>query len=402
MALARAAVFAAKGRPRQLLERAAREAIELEAQVAPYVYPLIDDHRRAGHRLVLASTTPRDLVLPLADLLGFDDVVATRYASDGGEVDRYTGALDGEFVWGRGKLSAVRRWAEANGVAVGESWAYSDSFYDFPLLSAVGHPFAVNPDPRLQVVARLRRWPILHLDRPPGVPKLAGVELADLARMVVRPEFFPYARFDIKGLERIPSAARLFLAFKHRSYFDAVVMALVMARCGRRVRVLGKQELFDAPIVDWLVRASGTIRVDRKGRGAEALAGAARALRAAEVVMIAPQGTIPRGREFFQPVLRAKTGVARLAAASGAPVIPMGIWGTERVWPRSSRLPNMTNLLRPPLVRVRIGPPVEGLTHDDPHRDTERIMEAIVALLPEEAREFHEPTPEELRLTSPQ
>ena len=59
---------------------------------------------------------------------------------------------------------------------MGDSWAYSDSVFDVPLLSAVGHPHAVNPDPRLRVVAGLRRWPVRWLDVPPGVPKLAGLE----------------------------------------------------------------------------------------------------------------------------------------------------------------------------------------------------------------------------------
>ena len=402
MGLARAGALVAKGRPRREFEEAAAAAVdELRKLVAPYVYPLIDEHRQAGRPVVLASTTPRDLVLPFADALGFDDVVATRYATDGGEEDRYTGGIDGEFVWAKGKLTAIRGWAEVHGVSIADSWAYSDSFYDVPLLSAVSHPFAVNPDPRLQLVAALRRWPILHLDRPPGVPKLAGRELVDLTSIVMRPQLFPYARFDVAGVEHISSRGPAILAFNHRSYFDSAAIALVMARCGRRVRAMAKQEMFDAPVIGRLVRASGSIPVDRKGSGADAYEQAARALRAGEVLMMAPQGTIPRGRDFYQPRLRGKTGVARLAATSRAPVIPIGIWGTERVWPRSSRLPNMTNLRHPPTVRVRIGAPVEGLTYQDPHADTEQIMDAIVGLLPPEAREVHEPTAEELALTFP-
>jgi putative phosphoserine phosphatase/1-acylglycerol-3-phosphate O-acyltransferase len=114
-----------------------------------------------------------------------------------------------------------------------------------------------------------------------------------------------------------------------------------------------------------------------------------------------PQGTIPRGEAFFDPVLKGRHGAARLVAATGAPVVPIGVWGTERVWPRSSRLPNVTNVAHPPVVRVRVGRPVKGLKGQDLDADTTRIMEAIMALLPPEARKRHQPTPEELALTVP-
>ena len=102
--------------------------------------------------------------------------------------------------------------------------------------------------------------------------------------------------------------------------------------------------------------------MDRKRSGRAAYEEAEQALRNGELLIIAPQGTIPRGEAFFDPRLRGKSGVARLAAATGAPVIPLGVWGTELVWPRSSRIPNVTNVLHPPTVRVRVGPRVRG-TH---------------------------------------
>ena len=85
---------------------------------------------------------------------------------------------------------------------------------------------------------------------------------------------------------------------------------------------------------------------------------AAAALRAGEVVIVLPQGTIPRGEAFFDPVLVGQTGTARLAAETGAPVVPIGLWGTERVWPRSSRVPNVTALHPPPGDASHVGPPV--------------------------------------------
>jgi putative phosphoserine phosphatase/1-acylglycerol-3-phosphate O-acyltransferase len=173
-----------------------------------------------------------------------------------------------------------------------------------------------------------------------------------------------------------------------------------MARKGRPVRFLGKKEVFDAPVVGDLAKALGGIRVERGTGSDEPLEAASTALRAGEIVAIMPQGTIPRGRAFFDPVLKGRWGTARLAAMSGAPVIPMGIWGTEKVWPRNSRLPNIFNVTNPPTVRIRVGPPVE-LPGDGGDADTEAIMAAIVDLLPPAARVRREPTAEELARTLP-
>jgi putative phosphoserine phosphatase/1-acylglycerol-3-phosphate O-acyltransferase len=400
MALARGAAIIAKGWDRAAVQDAGKDIAErLDTLVAPYARVLLDEHRTAGRPVVLATTTPHDLVAAFAERIGFDDVVATRYASD--EDGRYTGSLAGEFVWATGKLSAVRRWAESNGVDLSSSYAYSDSIYDVPMLSAVGHPSAVNPDPRLLAFATLRRWPIQWLDVPPGVPKFAGLEPFDLVRLGARTELMPYARFDIAGVAGVPSSGPAIIVANHRSYFDTVAVGVTVLQSGRPLRFLGKKEVFDAPVIGPLAKAMGGIRVDRGTESAgDSLGLATRALQAGEMVAVMPQGTIPRGQDFFDPVLRGKTGAARLAAATRAPVIPIGMWGTEKVWPRSAKVPAVWNVTHPPTVRVRVGRAVE-LAYDDVRADTERIMEAIMALLPPEARETREPTEEELRKAKP-
>jgi putative phosphoserine phosphatase/1-acylglycerol-3-phosphate O-acyltransferase len=166
------------------------------------------------------------------------------------------------------------------------------------------------------------------------------------------------------------------------------------------VRFLGKKEVFDAPVVGDMARAMGGIRVERGTGSDEPLQEAAAALAAGELVAIMPQGTIPRGKAFFDPELKGRWGAARLAAMTGAPVIPMGLWGTEKVWPRNAKVPKLYNVTSPPPVRVRLGDPVE-LTREDSDEDTRRIMAAIVELLPPEARVRHEPTREELVATLP-
>jgi putative phosphoserine phosphatase/1-acylglycerol-3-phosphate O-acyltransferase len=245
------------------------------------------------------------------------------------------------------------------------------------------------------------RWPQLWLDVPPGVPKLGGLEPFDVVRWFSRPELFPYARFDISGVEHLPAIGPGIVVANHRSYFDTAAIGVTIARRGRAVRFLGKKEVFDAPIIGPLATALGGIRVDRGSGSSAPLREAEHALAAGELVALMPQGTIPRGPAFFDPVLVGRPGAARLAAATGAPVIPIGLWGTERVWPRSARLPNATKVVAPPRVRVRVGPPVEGLTGSDIEADTAQIMQAISALLPSEARRRRRPTREELARTYP-
>lgn len=399
MEVTRRAVRYASGWVRSQVQEAGDLAAEaLAASLQPFAGPIFAEHRAAGRPLVLATTTPYDLVKPLADALGFDDVVATRYGERDGV---YDGTLDGEFVWGPGKLRAIEEWALAKGVALSESWAYSDSFYDVPMLAAVRHPVVVNPDPRMVGVALLRRWPVLHLDVPAGVPKLLGIEPQRALLPLARPELIPYARFDISGVEHIPAEGPAIVVGNHRSYFDPMAMAVTLFKRGRPVRFLGKKEVFDAPIVGQVARAMGGIRVERGTGSDEPLAAAALALDAGELVAMMPQGTIPRGPAFFDPVLKGRWGVARLAAMTGAPVIPVGLWGTERVWPRSERLPNLLALRHPPMVTIRVGKAVPGLTGKSVDAATKQIMTAITKLLPAEARKKRTPAPDELARTYP-
>ncbi len=401
MLITRQAASLAKGRSRDALRTAGEAAAEgLAAMVQPFAGPIFDQHRAAGRPIVLATTTPYDLVRPLADRLGLDDVVATRYGvnADG----TYDGTVVGPFVWAAGKLEAVRTWAREHDVDLTHSFAYSDSFYDTPLLDAVGNPVVVNPDPRMVLMATARRWPILNLDVSPGVVKIPviGVELQRVAQQFARPALMPYARFDIEGVEHIPATGAAVLVGNHRSYFDPLAMSLVIARSGRTVRFLGKKEVFDVPLIGQLAVAMGGIRVDRGTGSEEPLQAAADALAGGEVVALMPEGTIPRGSAFFDPELKGRWGAARLATMTKAPVIPIGLWGTEKVWPRSSRLPNVLNVADPPEVRIRVGPPVE-LKYRSLDADTKRIMKAISALLPPEARRHRTPTPEELAATFP-
>ena len=284
MALARQAVNFAKGHSRASVQEAADSVADrLVGMVQPFARSVFEMHRAEGRPLVLATTTPYDLVKPFADRLELDDVIATRYGLED-DGDTYDGTLAGPFVWSAGKLEAVREWAEAHGVDLAASWFYSDSVYDTPLMSVIGNPVVVNPDPRMMLMAAARRWPTLNLDVSPGVAKvpLVGLELQRLAMAITRPSLVPWADIRDLGHETgFPADGPAILVGNHRSYFDATVMAMVVAKTGRTVRFLGKKEVFDIPVLGSIAKALGGIRVDRGTGSEEPLQGCGRSARRA-------------------------------------------------------------------------------------------------------------------------
>ena len=136
-----------------------------EDVIKPNIYPrakdLIDESRRAGCRQVLLSGALDFTMRPLARYLGVDDLIANQLEF----VDNYaTGKLKKPFVAGATKADIMRTYAKQHGVDLAESWAYTDSFSDYPMLAVVGHPTACNPDFRLRSLARSYDWPVLDLE----------------------------------------------------------------------------------------------------------------------------------------------------------------------------------------------------------------------------------------------
>jgi HAD superfamily hydrolase (TIGR01490 family) len=124
---------------------------------------LIAKHRRLGHLLVLTTATSRFLTAPVAQELGFEHYIATESEMRDG---RFTGRVVGTPNMREGKVERLLEWLAARGLKLSdfrESWFYSDSQNDLPLLSHVTHPVAVNPDPVLAAHARHHGWPQIVL-----------------------------------------------------------------------------------------------------------------------------------------------------------------------------------------------------------------------------------------------
>jgi HAD superfamily hydrolase (TIGR01490 family) len=134
--------------------------------IDPIIYDeaasLIEEHHLAGRDVVIVSTSGREVVEPIGKLIGADRVVATRMVVEQG---CYSGEI-GYYAYGPAKAEAITSLAESEGYDLSRCYAYSDSVTDIPMLEAVGHPCAVNPDRALRKEALGRDWPVLTFSRP--------------------------------------------------------------------------------------------------------------------------------------------------------------------------------------------------------------------------------------------
>ena len=149
-------------------------AHHLDELILPYIYAearaLICAHRAAGRDVIIVSTSGHEVVDPIARLLGADAVIATRMRVARG---RYTGEVE-FYAYGEAKAARIRDLAAERGYRLQDCHAYSDSVTDLPLLQAVGHPHAVNPDRSLRQVARQQGWPVLKFTGAANRPLRGG------------------------------------------------------------------------------------------------------------------------------------------------------------------------------------------------------------------------------------
>jgi HAD superfamily hydrolase (TIGR01490 family) len=131
-------------------------------KVRPEAQRLIDQHRHAGRATYIVSASPVELVDPLAAALGMTGGIGTVSEIVDGA---YTGNLAGPFCYADGKVEAMQELARWEGLDLGQCYAYSDSASDLPMLQAVGHPVAVNPDAALERHAAANGWPIVHFSQ---------------------------------------------------------------------------------------------------------------------------------------------------------------------------------------------------------------------------------------------
>ncbi|MEO8438398.1 MAG: lysophospholipid acyltransferase family protein [Chloroflexota bacterium] len=191
------------------------------------------------------------------------------------------------------------------------------------------------------------------------------------------------SRIAIEGaVDEIPHEGPLILAANHASNLDAIVLgSWLMPTLGRRIHWLGKKELFDWPLVGWAAANGGVHPVDRGAADVEAFRLASRILEEGHILFVFPEGT----RSPDGSLHKAQDGVAVLAMRTGAPIVPLAIAGSNKVWPKGQKLPHPGGH-----VTVRVGRPFRPLELLPPGTDrrtgkglvTTMIMDRIAALLP--------------------
>jgi HAD superfamily hydrolase (TIGR01490 family) len=158
------------------LQRLAPEAL---GRILPRVYPrmleLAWSHQDDGRPIYICTAAGQELADVMASVLFFDGAVGSRSEVVGGV---YTGRPGGPFTYGEGKAQAIRELAAAQGIDLAASWGYSDSASDLPMLRAVGHPVAVNPDAELADVGRAEGWEVMRFETLGRRLKLAGTAVA--------------------------------------------------------------------------------------------------------------------------------------------------------------------------------------------------------------------------------
>lgn len=147
---------------RETLDRWHRQY--MQSKVLPMITPearaLVDKHRARGDTLLIITATNRFVTAPIAREFGVPHLIATEPEERDG---RYTGRVAGTPSYREGKVERLQDWMTQHGATLKDSWFYSDSHNDLPLLSIVDHPVAVNPDDILRREAQQRGWPILTL-----------------------------------------------------------------------------------------------------------------------------------------------------------------------------------------------------------------------------------------------
>lgn len=358
---------------------------ELAAAVYPESRALVHAHQRKGHTVAVVSSALRYQIEPLARDLGIEHIMCTRL--DIGADGTLSGRVTHPSCYGVGKAIAGRTFAAARAIDLAQSFFYTDSEEDLPLLDLVGRPRPINPSRGLRAIAAKRGWPARRFTSR-GTPGQSEILRTALALGSAVPAFLlsmpaavlarrwrdginlavstwgevgtALAGIDVhvQGEQYLWSHRPAVFIFNHQS----AVETLLLCKLLRRDFVgIAKQELRRNPLLGPVFAAGGAIFVDRFNHDAavKALAPAIDALRQGLSIAIAPEGTrspTPRLGAF-------KKGAFHLAMAAQVPVVPIVFRNTLDV------LPKHGIILRPATVEVVVHKPIPTTRWHRKHLD---------------------------------
>ncbi len=185
-------------------------------------------------------------------------------------------------------------------------------------------------------------------------------------------------RFQMTGTENVPRSGGVLLAYNHIGYVDFVYGGLAANPSGRLVRFMAKRELFDHTFTGPLMRSLHHIEVDR-GEGIASYHAAVEHLQAGEAVGIFPEATISRAMELKE----FKTGAVRIAAAAGVPIVPVILWGTQRMMTKD----HPKDFSRGKTIAIHVGAPIHP-TGENPAAETAELHRVMSEMLDEAIRSY--------------
>jgi 1-acyl-sn-glycerol-3-phosphate acyltransferase len=196
---------------------------------------------------------------------------------------------------------------------------------------------------------------------------------------LVRPILSAVSKKDWQGVEKLPKTGAAIVVCNHLSYVDPLTFTHFLYNNGRAPRYLGKESVFKIPLIGRVIRGAGQIPVARESKDAvKGLEHAIAVLKAGHLLGVYPEGTLTRDENLWP--MRAKTGVARLALITGAPVIPCASWGPQRVLPPYSK---KLRVFPRSKISILMGDPLDLSAWKDQQDDPQAIEEVADLIMDE-------------------
>jgi putative phosphoserine phosphatase/1-acylglycerol-3-phosphate O-acyltransferase len=375
-ALMTATTAAYRGLAEAMLEEVGEEVFikHLATQIYPEARAIVEAHQEAGHTVAIITSATRYQAEPLAREMGIEHVLCT-------ELEVKEGVFTGEVIrptcYGEGKAVAGRSLAARVDLDLDESYFYTDSHEDLPLLEAVGRPRPLNPNRQLAQIAKERQWPVRRFSSR-GRPGLGDLVRTGLTYASLVPSLWAGAAaglvngsyreavnvsgavwgdlatslagidLRVEGEEHLWSHRPAVFIFNHQSGLDAVLMIKLIRR---DVTGIGKMELKKNPIFGPMFTAAGVVFIDRgnSAKAIEALKPAVDALKEGRSLVIAPEGT----RSPTPRLGRFKKGAFHLAMQAGVPIVPVVFRNVLDAFPKDA------TIVRPATIEAVVLPPVE-------------------------------------------
>lgn len=197
-----------------------------------------------------------------------------------------------------------------------------------------------------------------------------GTFVRKVITFFLRVLFSIITKMNFIGAENIPRQGAAIIAANHMTNFDVIPMQLASPRL---IFYMGKAELFQNPVIDWIFRRLGGFPVYRGSHDEWAMNHARKVLNKGQLLGMFPEGTRSKGRGLRT----AKTGAARLAIEKNVPIIPMAVIGTEKI---TRKFPHRTDVV------IKIGKPLRPKAYETPLNLTDRVMYALADMLPDELK----------------